>query len=157
LSVKKVFIIRRTEKTRLLSRRTHTFSSVGIENSNFRNQEPNFQQDYGLPNSSGVQQQPDILQGPSINMPFQSYSSDPPSTVTQPPPSKQPALQINTNTPPDLISIQQYIHDGKIKQSSTKTRYSKRLAYSVSLMKLAVMSSFPNYPVIIFLIYQLKK
>lgn len=82
-----------------------TFSSVGIDNSNFRNQEPNFQQDYGLPNSSGVQQQHDILQGPSINMSLQSYSSDPPSTVTQPTPSKQPALQINTNTPPDLISV----------------------------------------------------
>lgn len=82
-----------------------TFSSVGIDNSSFRNQEPNFQQDYDLTNASGIQQQPDILQGPSINMPFQSYSSDPPSTVTQPAPSKQPALQINTNTPPDLISI----------------------------------------------------
>ena len=82
-----------------------TFSSVGIDNSSFRNQEQNFQQDFSLSNSSGVQQQPDILQGPSINMPFQSYSSHPPSTVTQPAPSKQPALQINTNTPPDLISI----------------------------------------------------
>ncbi|VDI44495.1 Hypothetical predicted protein [Mytilus galloprovincialis] len=89
-----------------------SFSEIG---SGFMNHNQNFQQDFGLPSSFTTQ--PGFIPSSSTSIPFQGYASNQSSTVTQPLPSsqlpvgdrtipsKQPALQINTNMPSDLISV----------------------------------------------------